>query len=264
MTDREELFERWLSSLADLPLADWQKRLLRIACTQRCKNIYISMPRHNGRYMVYKLVEQFEQMIKEKEMGNKMKEFDMKDVHSGYVVKFRNNQYAMCMRVGDKFTKIFARTDHKFVDDVKEGVHFFYTSAYKGPFHYVHDLVNSRTKPDPDHDIVEVRGLIRGTNNYLWANDLVHLESRPLLWKEDVVEMTLEDIEKKLGHKVKIVNKEEPHIICDETCNKCVHGDKNECRNIDCASCKAKYGWDGCRCTSWKEGEPCLYFKEVE
>lgn len=263
MTEREELFERWLSSLVDLPLMDWQKHLLRITCTQRCKNIYISMPRHNGRYMVYKLVEQFEQMMKEKEMSNKMKEFNMADVHSGYVVKFRNGTYALCMRVGAKFTKVFARTDLRALVLVpKEGEHFFYTSTFKRNVHYAYDPVYNRTMHDPDHDIVEVYGLVEGVKNYLEVGNC-YMAHRPLLWKEDVVEMTLEDIEKKLGHKVKLVTNEEPHIVCEETCTKCVHDCMNECGSIGCTECKAKYGWDHCKCISSKEGEPCPYFKEV-
>lgn len=227
MTNREELFEKWLSSLVDLPLAEWQKHLLRVCCTQRCKNIYISMPRQNGRYMVYKLVEQFEQMIKEKEMQHKMKEFDMKDIHSGYVVKFRNGTYALVTRVGEKFTKIFTKTHRRIeTNDPKEGVDFFYTSAYKGPYHYAYSPVYNRTKPDPDYDVVAVYGLVEGVKNYLEVGNYC-IAYRPLLWEENIKEMTLEEVEKALGHKVKIVNKEgedvKPVGIKGEDCRRCTY-----------------------------------------
>jgi hypothetical protein len=282
--NKDELFEKWVNSI-DISLSAWQKGVLRTACTQPHKELYIAMPRHNGRYMVYKLVEQFEQMIKEKEMSNymvykmaerfeqmikekemsnKMKEFDIKDVHSGYVVKFRNNQYAMCTRVGEKFTKIFTCTDLRaIVSDPKEGVHFFYTSKYKGNAYYEYNPVHNRTENKPEFDIIEVYGLINGVKNYLEVGNYC-VTYRPLLWKEDVVEMTLEDIEKKLGHKVRIIDKEKPHIICEETCKKCVHYGKNECGEISCDTCKSRYGWNICKCAAWREGEPCPHFKEVE
>lgn len=261
--DKTELFERWIKSL-DIPLAAWQKELLRTACTQPYKKLYISMPRSYGRRMVLELVKQYEQMIKEKEMSNKMKEFDMKDIHSGYVVEFRDRTYALVMRVGTKFTKVFTKTHRRAeTNDPKEGVDFFYTSTFKGNHHYAYNPVHNRTEHDPDHDVVAVYGLVEGVKNYLEVGNYC-IAYRPLLWKEDVVEMTLEDIEKRLGFKVKIVNKEEPHIICEETCKKCVHASCNECGQIDCDTCKAKYGWNGCKCTDWKEGEHCPYFKEVE
>jgi hypothetical protein len=63
--DRAELFERWVSSL-DTPLTVWQKELLRSACLEQLGEVYIYMPRHMGRMLVYKLVEQFKQIIGEK------------------------------------------------------------------------------------------------------------------------------------------------------------------------------------------------------
>ena len=205
---------------------------------------------------------------KEKEMQHKMKEFDMKDVHSGYVVMFRNGTYALVMRVGDRFTKIFTKT-HKRAEttDPKEGVDFFYTSAYKGSHHYAYSPVCNRTKPDPDYDVVAVYGLVEGVKNYLEVGNYC-VAYRPLLWEENIKEMTLEEIEKKLGHKVKIVNKDKPAeqpTCSNEWCSKCVHDDDNECGSIEsCYQCKAKYGWDRCKCMSVNSGEPCPYFKEAE
>ena len=68
--DKNELFERWIKAI-DIPLMAWQKEVLRIACTEPDKKLYISMPRNYGRFVVLKLVEQFEQMIKGETMESK-------------------------------------------------------------------------------------------------------------------------------------------------------------------------------------------------
>jgi hypothetical protein len=202
-------------------------------------------------------------------MSNKMKNFDMKDVHSGYVVQFRDGTYALCMRVGEKFTKIFARTGFKTlgVMDVKEGTHFFYTSSYKGECHYVYDPICNRTKPDPAFDIVKVYGLIHGVDNYLMVGDIT-ITNRPLLWEEDIKEMTLEEVEQKLGHRVKIVGTETPVIKCFDNCRRCAYdlghkkcpGSAPYCHSK--CEIKAKYGTGGCPCLAIKDGEVCPYFEE--
>ena len=68
--DRNELFEKWVNSL-DIPLMAWQKEVLRVACTEPGKELYISMPRNFGRFVTLKLIEQFEQMIKGENMEGK-------------------------------------------------------------------------------------------------------------------------------------------------------------------------------------------------
>lgn len=196
-------------------------------------------------------------------MSNKMKEFNMKDVHSGYVVKFRNNTYALVTRVGEKFTKIFALVEEKArVKDVQEGRDFFYTSAYKDNYHYAYSPISKCTQPDPDHDVVAVYGLMHGVNNYLYAGTSL-IMNRLLLWEENIKEMTLEEVEKALGHKVKIVNNEPP-TCCAELCSRCIHNTNHECGHIPCDECKAKYGWDHCKCMYILAGEPCPYFKGAE
>lgn len=209
-------------------------------------------------------------------MSNKMKNFDMKDVHSGYVVQFRNGTYALCMRVGEKFTKIFARTGCRIlgVTDVKEGTHFFYTSSYKGECHYVYDPICNRTKPDPEFDIVKVYGLIHGVNNYLMVGDIA-ITNRPLLWEEDIKEMTLEEVEHKLGHKVKIVGMDtkKPVGIKGKDCERCAYYLGNsKCPRAggsdkkDCEKCKTSLGLSHCPCSTMYyalDGEVCPYF-EVE
>lgn len=65
---KDELFEKWLKSL-DIPLMAWQKEALRFICTQPHGELYISMPRNYGRFIVLKLVEVYKEMIEgEKEM----------------------------------------------------------------------------------------------------------------------------------------------------------------------------------------------------
>lgn len=203
-------------------------------------------------------------------MSNKMKNFDMKDIHSGYVVQFRNGAYALCMRVGEKFTKIFARTGLKSsVTDVKEGTHFFYTSSYKGERHYKFDPVCNRTTPDPEYDVVKVYGLIHGVNNYLMVGDIS--TNRPLLWEEEIKEMTLEEVEQKLGHRVKIVKSV---AIKGVDCIRCAHHvghskcppfrKRAEDDRKDCDNCKKTLGLTNCPCSIIyaKDGEPCPYFEE--
>lgn len=68
---KNELFENWLNSL-DIPLMAWQKAALRFICTQPHGELYISMPRNYGRFIVLKLAEQYKRMIEgEKEMSCK-------------------------------------------------------------------------------------------------------------------------------------------------------------------------------------------------
>lgn len=199
-------------------------------------------------------------------MSNKMKVFDMKHIHSGYVVKFRNNTYALVTRVGEKFTKIFALVEEKArVKDVQEGRDFFYTSAYKDNYHYVYSPLVNRTQPDPDHDVVAVYGLIHGVNNYLYAGTSLVM-NRPLLWEEAVKEMTLEEIEAKLGHRVKVVSKEKKNPIKGaNTCRKCkyyVFG-MERCRPGNCDTCALRDSYGMCKCNNLRLGEPCPYFEEV-
>lgn len=274
--DKNDFFDAWLYSL-DITLPAWQKEVLRVACTQPHKKLYISMPRCCGRHLTLKLIEQYEQMIKgEKKMAQKkLDNFDMKDIHSGYVVKFRNGKLALCMRVGEKFTKIFAIIPDTINSlslcwDVREGEDFFYSSRYKGHAYYTYDVVRKVPTNDPTYDIVEVYGLVEGVNNYPLVGTVSTI-CRPLLWEENVVEMTLEDIEKKLGYKVKIVSKQEPAkeypIKCDETCRRCArYAMHSKCKGLSdkktCYDCKKTLGISKCPCGIVDNGQPCPYYEE--
>ena len=116
------------------------------------------------------------------------KKFTINDIKSGYIVKLRNGVFMYTLRVNqDKFTKIITNGR----DD------WMYLSRYD------YDL-----KCDGDRrflDIMEVYGLIEGTNNYARCGFLDN-NHRPLLWKRsEPVKMTVEEINKKLGYEVEIV-----------------------------------------------------------
>ena len=244
------------------------------SCLEHAENTCKSYPNCYGcnAYCVDNPIVKYEQMIKgEKEMQKKLKIFDMKDIHSGYVVKFRNGTTALVMRVGAKFTKIFAYTVSA-TQHLKEGVNFFYTSTYKGHIRYNYSPAGNSTKPDPDHDVVAVYGLVEGVDNYIDVGRPL-IENRPLLWEEPVVKMTLEEIEKKLGYKVEIVETEKPVGIKGVDCKRCVyHLGNSKCAHIgllcgndydDCDDCKRSLGLKKCPCNSMyaKDGEPCPYFE---
>lgn len=86
--------------------------------------------------------------------------------------------------------------------------------------------------------------------------------------KEKVQELTLAEIEKKLGHKVKVVSeKKKMPIKCDETCSKCVYDYRRTCMRFgECTNCpmhddKSK---PNCKCNTVLRGDPCPYFEEAK
>ncbi len=116
------------------------------------------------------------------------KKFTINDIKSGYVVKLRNGVFMYTLRVNqNKFTKIITNG----YDD------WMYLSRYDD------DL-----KCDGNRrflDIMEVYGLIEGTDNYAHCG-FVDSDHRPLLWKRsEPVRMTVEEINRKLGYEVEIV-----------------------------------------------------------
>ena len=202
-------------------------------------------------------------------MSNKMKVFDMKDIHSGYVVKFRNGKFALCMRVGRNFTKIFACVDSESqkIGAIEENT-FVYASNYREcNCYFSWNRVSNRPFHKTDFDIVAVYGLIEGTRNYLFiidANTVGSLSNRPLLWEEEVKEMTLEEIEAKLGHRVKVVTNTKAHPIKREGCKKCKYGipQNSHCPTGDCNGCRMS-GGRFCLCTTISPNDPCPYFEEA-
>lgn len=95
------------------------------------------------------------------------------------------------------------------------------------------------------------------------TDDPIYIEK---VIEEKVEELTIEEIEKRIGHKIKIVNKKVP-IKNRETCDKCYWRDHlagGHC--VDCSKCKNRNVkrplGERCNCFQVKEGEPCPYFKE--
>lgn len=84
--------------------------------------------------------------------------------------------------------------------------------------------------------------------------------------EEKVEELTVEEIEKRIGHKIKIVNKV-VHIKNQETCDKCYWRDHlagGHC--YECSKCTNKDPsrprGSNCNCNHVIHGDPCPYFKE--
>lgn len=131
------------------------------------------------------------------------KKFTKDDLHSGYVVEFRNGERLMVARAGD-FTKIL--------------VDFFGRWYYLGsgwgsdlcavPFPTHLGAMPTRFKKElREWDIMRVYGLILSTNNKKYGQALsLCVENRPLLWeRKEAVKMTVAEICAKLGYDVEIV-----------------------------------------------------------
>jgi len=205
-------------------------------------------------------------------MAIKFEKFDMKDVHSGYVVKFRSGRYGLCMRVGEKFTKIFARVDDSAqITGASEGTTFMYASRYKGPAYYAYNPVFNRPENIRENDIVAVYGLIEGVRNYLNIGDTgpISIKNRPLLWEErPTKKMTLKEIGDALGCNVELVEeKKEVHYKNPETCRKCKY---ENCLAVRCSECPANLNANSnnpflrskCRCNQILRNSECPYFEE--
>lgn len=129
------------------------------------------------------------------------KEFGLKDLHSGYIVRLRNNRLLMVTRVAT-FTKIF----------VDRYGYWSYASNWNEKFnssqhnYYAGNMPCMYFEPnDVKSDIIEVYGLISKPDNYCGALSY-DLTSRPLIWKRpQAVRMTLAEVEEKLGYPVEIV-----------------------------------------------------------
>ena len=204
-------------------------------------------------------------------MQMKIKKFNMEEIHSGYSVKFRNGVYALCMRVGPTFKKIFVITG--------PFAKVFFGSKNEDSWVYADSYVNSKyvgknKKIQPNWDIVAVYGLVEGVDNYIVAPSASYVDHRPLLWEEEVPKkMTLEEIEEKLGHKVEIVEQEKHPSKCYDTCNRCEFSVANmSCGHSGCGDCPMRLnksvadravgiGTTRCMCNTIAQGEPCPFFK---
>jgi hypothetical protein len=118
------------------------------------------------------------------------------DLKPCYVVKTRDGRYWMVFTVSTG-TMILTDGANKWM--------------YLSNWHP--DFTHSRSSHDPSFhelDIMEVYGPVTGTDNYIFCG-YVTPDNRPLLWSREPerVEMTLEEIEEKLGYKVKVVSEKE-------------------------------------------------------
>jgi hypothetical protein len=248
--ERNDLFEKWLESL-DVPLMDWQKEILRVACTQPHKKLYISMPKGYGRQMTLNLIEQYKQMIKGE------KEMDKWTLNEAKLIKEDGKYYITTTYTHETDTDIrevvvkkvpLPLNDRPDVEKRTNGLYFnnkrgcFDTSRYIVDLGYGKLYVPDRNAPEE-----------------LYVEEVV---------EEKLKEMTLEEIEQKLGFQVKIVKKKHP-IKSIELCEKCKYSG-TKCFREDCTRCpmyrldSSKNSYRPCKCIDINEGDPCPYFKEAK
>lgn len=125
--------------------------------------------------------------------------FTKSDLKTGYVVKLRNGELRMVMRVGN-FSKILIS---------QFGEYNYLGTCWDNNLErrrYVQDNGYYRCLRDESQDIVEVWGLVRGTANY--SNVLMcSTEGRDRLWTRfPPVKMTLAEVIEKLGYEIEIVD----------------------------------------------------------
>ena len=80
--------------------------------------------------------------------------------------------------------------------------------------------------------------------------------------KEKIHEMTLEEIEKKLGYKVKVVSEKKEGAVKGRDCDKCKFGYHNDCRFTVCKKCPNRVRGK-CNCDRITTDQECPYFKEA-
>lgn len=138
----------------------------------------------NGNY--YDNVYTIEEFIKIYEEENKM-EFTKDMLEVGMLVKLKNGNRAVVMQYGGGLFLMINNNECAYLDE------------------YNDDLTYDDDDEWRSEDIMEVYSL---SNDITSLDFLFITDYRNLLWKrEKAVEMTLDEIEKALGHKVKIVNK---------------------------------------------------------
>lgn len=128
----------------------------------------------------------------------KKKQFHRDELKSGFVVKLRNGEYRMVMRVG-QFTKVLinpSNNEWEYLNTWDDNLKRAYVTNW--PY-------KSTAQSDPPSDIVEVYGLVQGTTAYGMALTC-HTYNRKMLWKRsEPKKMTLEEISEKLGYEIEIV-----------------------------------------------------------
>lgn len=129
-----------------------------------------------------------------------MPKFTRDDLRPGYIVKLANGNYAEIKEVGKRGAYIVIASDgewnylSRWNTDLT-GCDFAESSLYD----------KSGVRLRKTSDIVEVYGFITNTEYYTFAGQITNI-GRDLLWsRTPVVKMTKAEIEKRLGHKVEIV-----------------------------------------------------------
>lgn len=129
-----------------------------------------------------------------------MPKFTRDDLRPGYIVKLANGNYAEIKEVGKRGAYIVIGFD----------------GDWEYLSHWNNDLTGHKfdaatlddkpgVKVRKTSDIVEVYGFITNTEYYTLAGQITNI-GRDLLWtKTPVKKMTMAEIEKRLGHKVEIV-----------------------------------------------------------
>ena len=182
-------------------------------------------------------------------MSKKFDKFSMDEIHSGYVVRFRNGTYAMCMRVG-QFTKAFVY-DNGWV----------YASAYTNNRCY--SYVNGKRVHKDHLDIVEVFGLVEDSRCYQFAKNITDIGRKRLWTARPAKQMTLSEICDALGCDVELIEESVARRGVD--CHRCTWDVRSggKCCG-DCVLTKCEMFCEGgCKCREIKMGEPCPYFEEV-
>lgn len=135
-------------------------------------------------------------------------EFKISDLHSGYLVEFRNGRRAIVARAGG-FTKILVNPNSDSWWYLNSGWH---DRTLNAKFMYpTNQEQTPRRGKAGEWDIVRVYGLDRGTpaSGLALAHRLYVLE-RPLLWKRTpTVKMTVAQICEELGYDIEIIKEDE-------------------------------------------------------
>ena len=141
-------------------------------------------------------------------MKNKANEFKNKDLHSGYLVEFRNGDRRIVARVND-FTRVLVNPTF--------GV-WNYLSEWGDDLKLKKNIRTSHVEASVEkaragaYDIVKVFGLVKGTGSYCFAFSTCTDNLRPLLWeRKEPVKMTVAEICAKLGYDVEIVSEASKH-----------------------------------------------------
>lgn len=128
---------------------------------------------------------------------------DRNEIHSGFVIKLRSGHTLTIMRAGN-FAKIACseKGPWTYLSNWDDKLRTKFASYYDRG----HDPYMYFVPASSEYDIMEVYGLIEGTDNYCGALSNC-IANRPLIWKRsDPVKMTIRQVEDVLGHEVELIS----------------------------------------------------------